>query len=233
MDFSKIERMFDFSFIFNQGIALDFLSGIGTTLFIALIGVIIGVILGLFLAIGKLLGHKFTRGLCTIYINFVRCTPLLVQLFMIHYVPPTLSLALFDTVIIMNPFVSAIIAVGLNSAAYVAEIFRAGILSVDKGQFEAARSLGFNYKKTLKLIIVPQATKNILPALGNEFTSVIKETAIVSIIGAKDIMFYANQIRNIEFNPFPPLFMAACIYFVIVYTLIQLVNLLERKLNND
>lgn len=233
MFLAKISDLYDFSFLLNKDVIMDFLSGLGITLSIALIGVIIGVSIGLFLAIGKLLGNKFIRGLCTIYINFVRGTPLLVQLSMIFYVPPFIYKALYDETLYMNAFLAAVIAIGLNSAAYVAEIFRGGILSVDKGQFEAARSLGFNYKDTLKLIVVPQAVKNILPSLGNEFISVIKETAIVSIIGAHDLMFYANQMRALTYKPFPALFMAAIMYFIIVYTLTKLVNVWERKLQND
>ena len=229
----SVSNLFDFSFILNPSIALDFLGGALTTLSIAILGVIIGVCIGLFLAIGKLVGNKFVKALCTIYINFIRCTPLLVQLVMIHFVPPFISLSVFNTTIIMNPFISGVIAIGLNSGAYVAEIFRSGILSVDKGQFEAARSLGFDYKQTLRLIIIPQAIKNVLPTLGNEFVQVIKETAIVSVISAKDIMFFANQIRAVTFNPFPPLFFAALMYFVIVYSVVQLINLWERRLNSN
>lgn len=228
-----ISRLFDFSAFANPSVAFDFLSGLGTTLSIAIIGVLIGVILGVFLAIGKLMGNKFIKAICTIYINFVRGTPLLVQIYFIFYVPSFIYYQLTDHALPMSAFIAGFVAVGLNSAAYVSEIFRAGINSVDRGQFEAAKSLGFNYRKTLRLIILPQAFKNTLPALGNEFISVIKETAIISVIGAKDLMFYSNQLRNLTNNPFPSLIVVALIYFVVVYTLTRLVGLLEKRLAND
>jgi len=233
MILANISQLVDFSFLFNQGMILNFLQGIGVTLLIAFFGILIGIVLGLLLSIGKLFGNKVIMKLCSAYITFVRCTPMLVQLFIIHFIPPFLSLALFNTVLIMNPFLSGILTVGLNSAAYVAEIFRGGLNSVDKGQYEAAESLGFNKKQVLQHVIVPQAVKNILPSLGNEFVVIIKETSIVSIIGARDIMFYTNQVRNTIFNPFPPLIVAALIYFVLVYGLIFLLNKWEAKLKND
>ena len=233
MFLAEISDLYDFSFLLNESVIKDFLSGIATTLEIALLGVLIGICFGLILAIGKLLGNKFIRAICTTYITLIRSTPLILQLYMIHYVTPFVYLALNDTSLIMSAFISSVIAVGLNSAAYVAEIFRSGILAVDKGQFEAAQSLGFNYTKTLRLIIVPQATKNIFPALVNELTSVTKETAIISVVGAHDLMFYGNQMRAITMNPFTGLFVAGICYFVVVYTLTKLTNVLERKLQND
>ncbi|WP_423363124.1 amino acid ABC transporter permease [Mycoplasma sp. P36-A1] len=224
--------MLDFSFLKNPSIVGGFISGTGFTILVAFIGVLIGIVIGMLLAIGKIIGNKFVRGLCTVYINFIRSTPLLIQLYLIYYVTPFIAQD-FNISIQMSGLLAGIVAVGLNSGAYVAEIFRAGIMSVDKGQFEAARSLGLNYKQTLAKIIVPQAIKNILPALGNEFTTVIKESAIISIVGAKDLMFYANQLRNITYNPFAPLFVAAIIYFIVVFSLTKLVSIWERKLQND
>jgi polar amino acid transport system permease protein len=233
MFLAKLSDLVDFSFLANWSYILDFLSGIMTTLSISLFGVIIGIVIGVLLAIGKLIGNKFVKAICTIYINFVRGTPLICQLYMIFYVPDFISNALYGQQTgLINPYSAALIAIGLNSAAYVAEIFRGGILSIDKGQFEASRSLGLSYVQSLKTVILPQAIKNILPSLGNEFISVIKETAIVSVIGLKDLMFYANQVRNLTWNPFPALFSAAIIYFILVYSLTRLVQLWERKLQN-
>ena len=233
MYLSKIDQLYDFDFLLNPEILMGFASGIGTTLSVAFFGVLIGIFLGVFLAIGKLLGNKPVKALCTIYINFVRGTPLLIQLYMIYYIPDFILNAYGLGTLGLNGYVVGIVAVGLNSAAYVAEIFRGGILSVDKGQFEAASSLGFDYKKTLRLIILPQALKNILPTLGNEFIVVIKETAIISVIATKDLMFYANQIRSTTGNPFAALIFAALIYFIIIYVLSKLVKMWEEKLQND
>lgn len=228
-----ISRMFDFSSFANINVLLDFAKGLGVTLIISIIGVIIGISLGIFIAIGKLIGNKFIKAICTIYINFVRGTPLLVQLYFVFYVPSYIYFQSTGNSLPISGFIAGIIAVGLNSAAYVAEIFRGGILSVDKGQFEAAKSLGFSYPQTLRMIILPQAIKNVLPSLGNEFISIIKETAIISVIGGKDLMFYSNQLRNLTNNPFPALFVVALIYFIVVYSLSKGVNYLEKRLAND
>lgn len=224
-----ISKLYDFSFLMNKEVLMGFLSGIGTTISVAFFGVLIGIIFGIFLAIGKLLGNKPIRALCIAYINFVRGTPLLLQLTMIYYIPSYLS----EGALQYSAYAAGVVAIGLNSAAYVAEIYRGGILSIDKGQTEAARSLGMSYKQTLRLIIIPQATKNVLPTLGNEFISVIKETAIISVIASKDLMFYANQIRNTTGNPFASLFVAAIAYFIIVMALTKIVEKVEERLQND
>ncbi|MDR1782309.1 MAG: amino acid ABC transporter permease [Bacilli bacterium] len=233
MQFLDISKLWDFSFFFNKAEVFDLMSGLLTTLSIALLGIFLGILVGILLAIGKLVGNKFIRGIVTIYINFVRGTPLLLQLYMMYYVPAFIVNELTGTGLNWSSYVISVIAIGLNSAAYVAEIFRAGITSVDKGQFEAASSLGFDYKASLRLIILPQAIKNIMPALGNEFIALTKETAIVSVIGAKDLMFFSKQAANITYNPFPPLFMAGILYFLVVYCLTKLVGLMEAKFAND
>ena len=128
---------------------------------------------------------------------------------------------------------SATIALSINSAAYISEIIRAGIISINKGQMEAARSLGMNHFQSMKLIIIPQAIKNILPALVNEFIVLIKESAIVSYIGLADIMYKANQIRSITYLTLEPLLVAAIIYFIITFTISKFIQYFERKLNKD
>ncbi|MEG0283787.1 MAG: amino acid ABC transporter permease [Erysipelotrichales bacterium] len=228
MFLADISKLYDFSFLANKGVLIDFFKGLGTTMSIALFGVIIGIIIGIILAIFKLSNSKILRGIATSYINFVRGTPLILQMYFIFYVP-----ALINPSLDFPPFLAGVVAVGLNSAAYVAEIFRGGILSVDKGQTEAARSLGLNHKKTLSMIIVPQAFKTVLPSLGNEFINVIKETAIISVIGAHDLMYYGKQAGTLTLNPYPGLILAGVMYFVVVYILTKLVGLLERRLQND
>lgn len=221
------DRVFDFSFILDPGFRGDYLNGLYITLLLSVSGVILGTILGLIIGVMKISDSKILKALATMHINYYRGTPLLVQLYIVYYLPSELFKINFD------PIVVGIIAIGLNSAAYVAEIFRAGIASVDKGQFEAGRSLGFSKNQTLIKIVIPQAFKNILPALANEFIVIIKETAIVSVIALKDIMYFTKEVGSITYNYLPAYIFTSLVYLVIILGLTQLVTLLERKLNND
>ncbi|QEK12661.1 amino acid ABC transporter permease [Crassaminicella thermophila] len=202
-----------------------FINGTGITLFLSFFGVIFGVIFGVFLALMKLSKKSFLRMPATAYIEVVRGTPLLVQLFIVYYGLPLL------TGIELPDLALGIIAVSFNSAAYVAEIIRAGIQSIDKGQMEAARCLGMTHTMAMRYIIIPQAFKNILPALGNEFIVLVKESAIVSVVGIQDLMYKADTVRGISYRPFTPLIIAAIIYFIITFTLSKLVSRLERRLS--
>ena len=170
--------------------------GLGRTLLIAAVAVLMGIILGFLVGSirssydknnGKLFKHKFFNGvfavinwLCKLYLTVIRGTPVVVQLMIIYFV-------VFASAYNMDPIISAMLAFGLNSGAYVAEIVRGGIMAVDNGQFEAGRSLGFSYGKTMMHIILPQAFKNILPALGNEFIVLLKETSVAGYIGVSDL----------------------------------------------
>ncbi|BAK80681.1 amino acid ABC transporter permease [Candidatus Arthromitus sp. SFB-rat-Yit] len=200
-----------------------FLDGVKITLLLALITIIFGSIIGLILCILKISKYKILRTIGSIYIEIIRGTPLIVQLIIIHY----------GLKINMTELTSASIALSLNSAAYIAEIMRAGIVSINKGQMEAAKSLGMNQFTAMKLIIIPQAIKNILPALANEFVVLIKESAIVSYIGLADLMYKANQIRSLTYLTLEPLLVAALIYLVITFTLSKFIHYFERKLNRD
>ena len=201
-----------------------FVSGVGVTLFLSFFGVFLGVIIGIFLALMKLSKNGLVNKLAAIYIEIVRGTPLLVQLYIIYYGLPKV------TGINMPDLALGIIAVSINSSAYVAEIIRAGIQSIDRGQMEASRSLGMTHSMSMKYIIIPQAFKNILPALGNEFIVLIKESAIVSVVGMHDLMYNADTIRGISYKPFLPLFIAAIIYFIITFSLSKLLGMVERRL---
>lgn len=200
-----------------------FLDGVKITLLLALITIIFGSIIGLILCVLKISKYKILRAIASIYIEIIRGTPLIVQLIIIHY----------GLKINMTELTSASIALSLNSAAYIAEIMRAGIVSINKGQMEAAKSLGMNQFTAMKLIIIPQAIKNILPALANEFVVLIKESAIVSYIGLADLMYKANQIRSLTYLTLEPLLVAALIYLVITFTLSKFIHYFERKLNRD
>lgn len=214
-----------------------FVSGTGLTLGLAAIGVFFGAVLGTLLALmkranlktqatfivkfGKMLG----KIIANIYIEFVRGTPLMVQVYMIFFG----ATWLFSLNI--SAFVAGALAVSLNSAAYVAEIIRSGINSVADGQTEAARSLGLSTSKTMRFIILPQAIKNILPALGNEFVTVIKESSVVSVIGVGELMFKTATVQGASFSPFIPLVITALIYFVLTFTLSRGLGLLEKRFN--
>lgn len=204
-----------------------FITGLKSTLGLSIISVLIGIVIGSLLALMKLSKHKPLKWIAAVYIEVVRGTPMITQLFIVYFG----SYVLFG--LDMNPFIAGIIAVSLNSGAYVAEIIRSGIQSIDKGQMEAGRSLGMTQSMTMKEIIMPQAVKNILPALCNEFITVIKETSIVSVIGVTDIMYNVNIVRGISFRPLEPLLIAAVIYFILTFGLSKAVNILEGKMKQS
>ncbi|HHO6077225.1 TPA: ABC transporter permease subunit [Staphylococcus aureus] len=202
-----------------------FLKGIKITILISLIGVALGSILGAFVALMKLSKIKIISWIASIYIEILRGTPMLVQAFIVFFgITAALGLDI-------SALVCGTIALVINSSAYIAEIIRAGINAVDKGQMEAARSLGLNYRQTMKSVIMPQAIKNILPALGNEFVTLIKESSIVSTIGVGEIMFNAQVVQGISFDPFTPLLVAAALYFVLTFVLTRIMNMIEGRLN--
>ncbi|HEK7230490.1 TPA: ABC transporter permease subunit [Staphylococcus aureus] len=202
-----------------------FLKGIKITILISLIGVALGSILGAFVALMKLSKIKIISWIASIYIEILRGTPMLVQVFIVFFgITAALGLDI-------SALVCGTIALVINSSAYIAEIIRAGINAVDKGQMEAARSLGLNYRQTMKSVIMPQAIKNILPALGNEFVTLIKESSIVSTIGFGEIMFNAQVVQGISFDPFTPLLVAAALYFVLTFVLTRIMNMIEGRLN--
>ncbi|MCR0693929.1 ABC transporter permease subunit [Staphylococcus aureus] len=202
-----------------------FLKGIKITILISLIGVALGSILGAFVALMKLSKIKIVSWIASIYIEILRGTPMLVQVFIVFFgITAALGLDI-------SALVCGTIALVINSSAYIAEIIRAGINAVDKGQMEAARSLGLNYRQTMKSVIMPQAIKNILPALGNEFVTLIKESSIVSTIGVGEIMFNAQVVQGISFDPFTPLIVAAALYFVLTFVLTRIMNMIEGRLN--
>lgn len=214
----------DFSFLSKY--YMFFIVGAKYTLIIAFFTVLSGTMIGTILALMRLSKNKLLRWTATAYIEFIRGTPILVQIFLIYYGLPNIGLTLPD-------MVAGIIALSVNSGAYVAEIIRAGIQAVNKGQMEAARTLGMTHAMAMRLIIIPQAIKNILPALGNEFIVVIKETSIVSIIGIHELMYSTDTVRGNTFRPFEPLIIAAVIYFVMTFSMSKAVNSFERRLKKS
>lgn len=206
------------------------LNGLKVTLEIAVLAVILGIVLGFIIAIirsthdktGKL---KILNFIAKIYLTIIRGTPVLVQLMIAYYV-------IFTAPDVSKVFV-AVIAFGINSGAYVAEIVRSGIMSIDNGQFEAGRSLGFNYVQTMIFIILPQAFKNVLPALTNEFIVLLKETSVAGYIGIQDLTKGGDIIRSRTFEAMFPLIAVAITYLVIVMILTFFVSKLERRLRNS
>lgn len=204
--------------------------GLKITLLVTVFAVLIGVVLGFLIAIvrtthdktGKL---KILNAICKVYLTVIRGTPVVVQLMIIYFI-------IFGSVDISKVLV-AIIAFGINSGAYVAEIFRSGIMSIDNGQFEAGRSLGFNYAQTMMYIIMPQAFKNVLPTLCNEFISLLKETSVSGYIALQDLTKGGDIIRSRTYDAFMPLIAVALIYLAMVMIFTKLVSLLERRLRNN
>lgn len=206
------------------------LEGLGVTLRVTFFAVLIGIVIGFMVAVvrstydrtGKL---KVLNLFCKLYLTVIRGTPVVVQLLIIYFV-------IFGSSDISKTLV-AVMAFGLNSGAYVAEIFRSGIMSIDNGQFEAGRSLGFNYVQTMIYIIMPQAFKNVLPALGNEFIVLLKETSVSGYIALQDLTKAGDIIRSRTYDAFMPLIAVALIYLAMVLIFTKLVNMLERRLRSS
>ena len=232
-------RFFDSFFEFFKNIGISFydsviyddrykyiLDGLFHTILIAIFAVIIGIVLGIVIALirhnhdtnGKM---KVGNKIATLYVNIIRGTPVLLQLMIIYYV-------IFKSVNI-NIIIVGILAFGLNSAAYVSEIIRSGLISIDSGQMEAGLSLGLSYGKTMRYIILPQAIKNILPALGNEFITLVKETSVAGYIGIVELTKASDIIASNTYNYFFPLLITALIYLFITSVLSKLLGLFERK----
>lgn len=205
------------------------LRGLGNTLLIAVLAVLLGIVVGFLVAIirathDKHGGLNILNFICKVYLTIWRGTPTMVQLLIMYYI---------ILVSLNSKIAVAVIAFGLNSAAYVAEIVRSGIMTVDEGQFEAGRSLGLNYGQTMRLIILPQAFKNVLPALANEFITLLKETSISGYIAIPDLTKGGDLIRSQTYDPFLPLFGVAIIYLVIVMILTAGVHKLEMRLRTN
>ena len=206
--------------------------GLKNTLIIAVMGLFIGIVLGTLLATARVVPKtnvfvKIVEKIASFYVSLFRGTPIVVQLLVFYYVlMPLLGLH-------MNSVGVALVVFGLNSAAYISEIMRAGILSVDPGQMEGGRSVGLSYGTTMVKIVIPQAVKNILPTLGNEFISLIKETSVVSFVGATDLCLAFQRIGSNTYDFMVPYLVMAVIYIVLVVIISFLVKLVERSLRKS
>ncbi len=201
-----------------------FFKGTEITIVLAVFAVLFGTILGLALTLLRRSKFKVISFIATAYVEFVRGTPLLVQIYIIYIgLPKLIGIDMPDMIV-------GACALSLNSAAYISEIIRAGIDAVDKGQMEAARSLGMNQKLSMLYVVIPQAFKNILPALGNEFVSVIKESSMVSVIGVAELMYNAGVVRGNTALGLEPVIVAAVIYFILTFTMTRGLGYVERRM---
>ena len=227
---------FNFSIIFNKDTLLLLGKAYGWTLAITVMALVIGIVIGTILAVFMVLPktnflNKALNGFAQTYLAIIRGTPSLVQL-MIIYVIVFANVTFFNSDE-LSPYFIAAIGFGINSGAYVAEIMRAGILSVDKGQMEAGRALGLSYGSTMKSVILPQSAKNILPPLGNEAIILVKETSVALIIGVSEFFTTIKSIVTTTYNVITPYLFAAVVYFVTVYIMTILLKILERRLSKS
>lgn len=231
MNFSKKFEVF-WDFFINKNGYSTVLLGLKNTLIIAVSGLIIGIVLGTIIAAVRVVPKnnpviKVLDYICQLYVNLFRGTPIVVQLLIFYYVlMPLMGLHL-------NSVGVAVVVFGMNSGAYISEIMRAGILSVDPGQMEGGRSVGLSYSTTMMRIIIPQAVKNILPTLGNEFISLIKETSVVSFVGAMDLYVAFNRIGSNSYEFMVPYIVMALIYIVLVVIITLLIRVMERSLRKS
>ena len=224
----KVAGMFKTAFITGDRWKL-YLEGLGVTLQIAVFAAILGMLIGTVLAFMKLSVRRNGKRtilavIANIYIDIIRGTPSVLQLMIMWFI-------IFSSA--KNGVVVAVLSFGINSGAYVAEIVRAGILAVDKGQMEAGRSLGLSKAQTMIYVVIPQAVKNVLPPIGNEFIVLLKETAIVGYVSLTDLTRAANQIASRTYDAFMPLIGAAVIYFVVIKILTVLLGILEGRLRKS
>ncbi|MTI80107.1 MAG: amino acid ABC transporter permease [Firmicutes bacterium] len=218
------------------------LEGAAVSLFITIIGMILGGILGVFAGLARLSQVKFIKLLGTIYVDFFRGTPLFVQIMLIYFGVPGLLNSLNQYWVTnygeellastsMDPWVAAILSITLNSGAYIAEIFRGGVQSIEKGQMEAARSLGMTHGQAMRYVILPQAFKRVIPPMGNEFIMLLKETSLLSVIGFEELARKTQLEVARTFASFELWLTAAFIYLIMTFTFSRLVDMLERRLD--
>lgn len=232
--FAEFSKDFTQSFIEADRWKL-YLKGIGVTLEVTVLALLIGLVIGLFISVVRCLHDqnpsarrnpllRILNGFCHFYTTVIRGTPMMVQLLIMYFVIFASS---------RNQIMVAVLAFGINSGAYISEIVRGGIMSVDRGQMEAGRSIGLNYLQTMRYIIIPQALKSVLPSLGNELITLLKETSIVTVIGLRDLTKAAMLIQGKTYQAFMPFIGIALIYLLLVLGLSFIMNRIERRLRVD
>lgn len=218
-------QFIDTQFVLSTGRLL--LEGALVTLQITLVAVSCGVLIGLFVGVAELSSYRILRIPAKIYVDIIRGTPLLVQIFIIYFALPAIIGMRIE------PYIAAVVACSINSGAYVAEIFRAGIQSIDKGQFEAGRSLGLNWYQTMLKIVIPQAFRRTIPQLGNEFIAMLKDSSLVSVIGFEELTRKGQLVIAATYRSFEIWSAVAIIYLIMTLTISRLVSYLEKKYNSN
>lgn len=213
-----------------------FLDGTIVTIVLSLTTVLLGSLIGLFVVMMKISEKKVLKGIANLYTNIIRGTPMLLQLFLWLYGLPMIGItfsgiAFLGSTYGSREFITAVVALGINSGAYVSEVLRGGLEAVDKGQIEAGRALGLSKSETMFSIVIPQAIRTVLPGLGNEFITMIKESSIVSTVGVFDVMYTSNIVKASTYSIFEPLIVVGVIYFILTYSLSYLMKKLEKRLN--
>lgn len=233
--FDKLKADFIQSFITDDRWLL-YLKGLGITIRLAIVALAIGIVIGVIVAVirsahdsrrvnqKKNILLEIADAICRLYLTVIRGTPMMVQLLIMYFVIFASS---------RQPILVATLAFGINSGAYVAEIVRSGIMSVDRGQMEAGRSLGLSYRQTMTKIIIPQAIRNILPALGNEMITLLKDTSLVNVVGVRDLTKTAINIQGVTYQAFMPFVGIAIVYLILVMILTKLLGMLERRLRQS
>ncbi len=225
MDFATICK--NIAELWSQYWRVFIFEGVVTTLKLTTFAVALGALLGMVVAMLKMSKYRIVRFFIAVYVEVIRGTPMLLQLFLFYFVLPSMF-PLFN----FEPFTWVAIALCINSSAYVSEVFRSGIQSVDKGQTEAARSLGLSHRQTMTHIVIPQAIKNVLPALGNEFIMILKDTSLASTFFLGDIMTKYLEIRGVTYLTLECLIITGAIYLCLTFPLSKLVEAFERKIKN-
>ena len=226
----KVEKFLDI--LINKGGYKEVLTGLQNTMFIAVMGLLIGIVIGTLIASIRVMPKykAYVRAMdkfCSFYVGLFRGTPMVVQLLVFYYVMlPLMGIKMSSVVVAITVF-------GLNSGAYISEIMRGGILSVDPGQMEGGRSVGLSYGTTMMKIVIPQAVKNILPTMGNEFIALVKETSVVSFVGAKDLYLAFQSIGSGTYEYMVPYLAMAIIYIVIVCLITLGIKIMERRLRKS
>lgn len=201
--------------------------GVGITVRFTFISFLLAVVVGLIIALGRISGNKIIRIPCQIYIDFIRGTPLLAQIYLVHFGLPQ--------IFHYRPvgYIDALVALTLNSSAYMAEIYRGGIESIEAGQMEAARSLGMTYGQAMRYVILPQAFRRVIPPMGNELITLLKESSLVSVIGMEDLMMRSKMMAGQSFRPFEAYFTTALIYLAMTFTFSRILGRLEGRLKGS
>lgn len=232
MDFSRMISQF-LEQLIDKGAYVSVLGGLKNTMIIAVAGLVIGIVIGTVIATIRVFPKykiipRMLDKFCSFYVALFRGTPIVVQLLVFYYVVlPLLGFNRVDSIVV------AIMVFGMNSGAYISEIMRGGILSVDPGQMEGGRSVGLGYGTTMMKVVIPQAVKNILPTLGNEFIALVKETSVVSFVGATDLYKAFRSIGSATYEYMIPYITMALIYIVVVMVITLLIKLMERRLRKS